>query len=155
MNILQKSGYECPSVLCCLSSESIIEIEGFINENHFDWIKNCPEYSSLKDGEKFRLLPGHKTFLKTLPKLVQEFTSNITEKFEECAKNINLNEASFMLKELVKMFTENHNRHPKNRRYSDEMQNLAMYIYMLCGRAGYETISKNLPMPQIQTISKM
>lgn len=56
------------------------------------------------------------------------------------------------MKELINSMKLNQNLPPNGRRYSETLQSFATYIYMLSGKAAYEVLCRNLPLPQACTI---
>lgn len=96
------------------------------------------------------LLPGHKKFIIALGKKAKEYDSvksaalNCEDKFEF--------DGTFILKELVETARKNKKVHSTRYRYSDSVQWFATYLFLLGGRATYEFVSSNLPLPSVSTI---
>lgn len=61
---------------------------------------------------------------------------------------------SAILRELISSALTNFNRDPKGRKYSEILFDFAIYMYILAGKASYEVMCGNLPLPQVTTICK-
>lgn len=61
---------------------------------------------------------------------------------------------SNLLKEMITSALKNGNKPPQARRYSEVLLDFSMYMFMLSGRALYETLSENLPIPKSSTIRR-
>lgn len=59
---------------------------------------------------------------------------------------------SHLLNMLINNAKYNSNKDPKGYRYDECIRYFATYIYIMCGKACYETLSANLPIPKAQTI---
>lgn len=151
VEILKRSDYDNATSISGLNERNIIELEKFVTEHFIDLIRTDATYSHI--SKTFHFLPGHKTHLLLLPTVIEKFRKNSMSKQLD-KQPIKLNGATFILKEIVESFRKNVSNQPKQRRYSEVLQYFAIYVYMLCGKAGYEIVCKNLPLPQISTISK-
>lgn len=147
VNVLRESGFDTEAAIKELDDNRIEEIENFINEdtNTFNKIQEiCPSYTN---QERFRLLPGHKIIIKAIREKLDSLHS-VNEN-----KHIT-SELPYVLKILVDSFLVNVDRVPKRHRYEEALRYLSIYIYTMCGKSCYETLSANLPLPQPSTISK-
>lgn len=145
--ILNLSGYDNLIAVKGLNKEALNEIERYMSENDTN--------DSLKDSiydnkEHFCFLPGHKTILLSLPSYVERYEKCNTE----CFDYIKMHPFSFIMKELIKTAVKNHGRDQKHRQFSIEIQYWATYLYTMCGKACYEVLCANLPLPQANTIRK-
>lgn len=150
IKILNATGYECALSLAGMNEDEIQLIE--------KWVKNRKLDDLFKDSvyvtsDEFKFLPGHQKLLLTIGKEAANyeiFTSNATQ-FEKESK---FPCASFLLKELIDSMENNSNVALRQRRYSEAIQNFAIYIYLLSGKAAYEVLCSNLPLPEVSTICK-
>lgn len=135
--VLKAAGFDSITTLQLLTEESIKDIENFVNENSIE-----------ESSKQFKFLPGHRALLLNLAKKVQMIDN---EKTELVHQNSDL---SVLLKSLVEVAKSNANKNPKGNRYSDLVKYFSMYIYLLSGKACYETLCANLPIPKAETICK-
>ena len=129
-----------------INSEIIGDIEEFLNEN-----MQQLENTSYKNITKFKLKPGHKSILLGLPDEIK--------KLRESQHEDNLLDKIKNFPEMLKIFLQtaqsNFGRPPNGLRYCEVNRNFSTLVYMLCGRACYDTLSANLPMPTSHTIRKI
>lgn len=143
MEILQKSGYDNTISIQNLIDDRIDRVEKFVQQN----LQPVLDEAYAKMSE-FRFLPGHRATLLGLPEAIKKFESRT----ETSAKTIiNSLPLSFIMKEMIETAISNADKDPKHRRYSETIQYFASYIYMHCGKACYEILSNNLPLPQANT----
>lgn len=138
-------------------------VKGILIKNQFD---NEISLAELNDGiiselealsnDKFLL--GHRGLLLGLPKKIAAFTKRNEEFIEEnVEENVNTDilnspHVSFIMKQLVKCALQNANVEPKQRRYTDAIRNFGIYPYVMCGKASYEVLCNNIPLPKPTTI---
>lgn len=60
----------------------------------------------------------------------------------------------FQLQQMIRTAIKNYDRDNNHNIYSTEIQHWATYLYMMCGKATYEVLCKNLPLPQVNTVRK-
>lgn len=143
INLLKANGYENAFSLKLLNCETVdyLEKNGLSNT----------EYAKIYKT----LLPGHRTCLLALPELVQEFiqcSSTIDKATNDNSKDPRY---SYILQQLIKTAEQNANKDPKHRRFSEQIQYFAILLYIMCGKASYEILSNNIPLPQASTICKL
>lgn len=146
--ILEESGFDTKTSLLNIDANTIIEIEEFVNKNRQILAKTSFDFS-----QTFRFKPGHKKFILNLSvRLSTQFEStNIVRNGQEVDE---YNDFSYILKSLIDVAKLNSGKDPKGFRYIESIRYFATYIYLLCGRACYEALSANLPIPQANTIRK-
>lgn len=147
VRILESSGYNNNIAVKNLDEENLIGIERFVSKN----LKHMLIKSVYSDMEMFQFLPGHKTLLLSLPSYVEKYEQ---DHLRDASNNVDALPISFIMKELVKTAITNSKRDEKHRKFSEAIEQFATYIYMMCGKACYEILSKNLPFPQANTICK-
>lgn len=145
INILTKNGYNYSLSMININDEDINEIERRITRDPTD----VSTLYYLDRSKPFCFLPGHRKLIVQIGKRINEF-----EEFQRTQRGnyCNFENASFIMKELIKSMKQNENVQPKGHRYSEALQSFATYIYMLCGKAAYEVLCNNLPLPQVCTI---
>lgn len=149
MTILEAAGYDRWTSLKEIKAQSIEEIEQFINENRW-LISEIPDESTYSKIQPFQILPGHRVLMGKIPKYIQK----IEENRDNESVTWNLSDFSLILRCLIETAQSNSVRNIKTPRYSETIQGFASYLYLMCGRACYDTLSENLPIPQSNTICK-
>lgn len=144
MNILTEAGFDTKESLELITKDTINEIERYINENRFLTANSIYEHKP-----KFEFLPGHRALLLSFPSKIQSFKEQ--NEIDECNGSTTY---SFILKSLIETAESNANKLPKANRFNDVIKYFSIYIYLHCGRACYDTLSSNLPIPQSDTICK-
>lgn len=142
--ILTASGFDSKFSIKNLTHESIKEIEGFFNTNYSE-LSNGLVGTRYENTRPFRILPGHQALIKSLPQYIE----HIQEINQPPAAT---NDFSYVLKLILESAENNIGREPKGRRYNESLSSYATFIYLMCGRACYEALSANLPIPQANTI---
>lgn len=75
------------------------------------------------------------------------------EQFNEISLRINKEPAfSNLLYEFITSALKNFKKTPNQYRYSEIIKHFSIYVYMMCGRNLYETLSRNLPIPAASTV---
>lgn len=171
--ILWQCGYDSMYSVKQISSEKVIQMEKFIDQNRkhimniidSDDIKKDSAIAEYKRQKSFEFLPAHRDILLNLPNNIknmqinaksQASVNNVAE-FEVCITDNTVefsNEYSVVLSELLKSANQNKNKSKHAYQYNDIVKYFATYIFLLCGRTCYETLNKNLPIPSTKTICK-
>lgn len=158
IEILAASGYDNATALSGLDEKEINEIEKFVHDNLQCLLEKSSQYStSTRTSNTFSFLPGHKKLLFILGEKAEQYyemqkkvSSNI---YSKCiTRNESYENATPLMKELINSMEAISNVAPTGRRYSDACKNFAMYMYMLSGKAAYEALCNNLPLPQAATV---
>lgn len=152
--ILKQCGYNNFANVADLNSETITEIEQYFNDNSKYVLKSleCSHSETYNKQEVFKFLPGHRKLIPNFPKYVQSIKATKVS-FHQSQPN-NMTEFSYLLKLLIETAEHNSNKVPTQYRYHEMIRHFAIYIYIMAGRACYETLSRNLPLPQASTICK-
>lgn len=140
--ILNESGFNSRHALKKITDENIGLIEQYFNDNFDKLIGGLVDYPR---DRPFKLLPGHRAIIQSFPEVMDQLA--VEKKTAHTS-----NDFSFVLKWLIETAEKNAGRVPKGRRFSENIQLFATYLYLMCGRACYETLSANLPIPQANTI---
>lgn len=146
--ILKSTGYDQKITLRTLEAKSIAEIEEFITENP-SILSELPTNSVYLRKKPFKFLPGHRILIENIPKYINEHECNETESSISTSSNF-----STILRSLIENTQINSPRNIKSLRYSEIIQAFSTYIYLMAGRACYDTLSANLPIPKSTTICK-
>lgn len=147
IDILISTGYDSAFSLADINSEQVDEIEQFANQKLKSMLNDSELYSR---SDVFSFLPGHRKLIIALGKQVQNYI--LFRK--ETTKEFDLSHASTIMKELITSLDKNANVAPSRLRYSEIIQWFSIYIYIHSGRAAYEILSSNLPLPHVGTICK-
>lgn len=145
--ILTAAGYASQGALKRITSSSVTRIEQYFNSN-FERLSSGLCGSSYEHMKPFQILPGHRAIIESFPQYMEQVKTVKAMPVQHSTI------FSCILKLLVETAENNHGREPKGRRYDDSLTFFATYIYLICGRACYETLSANLPWPQASTICK-
>lgn len=143
INILLRSGFDSKLSLSSLNTDTINEIEQYAKEN-----RSVLEGTSYQNVETFKFKPGHRAILLQLANQVQNFE----EAEEDVKKQLKMSEFSLVLKTFIETAELNHGRHPNGFRYNEINRYFSTFVYLLCGRACYDTLCANLPIPQANTV---
>lgn len=112
--------------------------------------EQCFDKTIYKPFKQF--LPGHRASLLAMPNLVEEY--ELQTKMQQSEKHIKEDDPqlTFIMEELIKTAKNNANKKLTHRRYPQSLQNFGMFLYMMCGKASYEIICNNIPLPQASTM---
>lgn len=148
--ILEGCAFDTELSLLAINNEVIMNIEEHVNSER-EILKN----TLYENINSFKFKPGHKLFLLQLPnqiKILREIKAK-NPKSESLPSK--MNNFSYIMKTFIETAWENFSKHPKGHRYSEANRNFSIYIYLICGRACYETLSANLPIPSSNAIRKI
>lgn len=144
INVLERSGFDTKIALLNINNEAINEIEQYVCEN-----QSILDSTSLQKDGNFRFKPGHRRFLLELPTQIQKMTE---EEDQHSLHVTHTTDFSYILNMLINTAKFNSNKEPKGHRYEETIRYFATYIYIMCGKSCYDTLSANLPIPKAQTI---
>lgn len=138
-------GFDNEISLKAINDSSIKQVESYVNKNLniLDSL-SCHHKESYQHQKQFAFLPAHSIALTNEANFTHSGTQDV---FENPA-------FSPLLRALIESAIQNYGKDPNGFRYSELLHNFSMYIYMLVGKANYEIISANLPIPKVTTISK-
>lgn len=133
------------------------EIIEILTESGFDNILAMAEIdqADIAGIESFSgksILPGHKKFIVALGRQAKLYESSREKTKTKCEFDQSV--LTFIMKELNKTAMQNANVAPTRYRYSEAIQWFSTYIFLLSGRAAYEFLCSNLPLPKVSTIRK-
>lgn len=145
---MKAAGYDTATSISELNNDDVDTIEKFANQKLQNIWKEKSPYSEM---EVFAFLPGQRKLLTSLGKHAETYMKSSNNAMD----GLNLTQCSTIMKELITTMASNQNCAPRGRRYSEIIQWFSTYIFMQSGRAAYEVLSSNLPIPNVATICKL
>lgn len=145
VRILSECGFDTDASISRITPDTIKEIEEYVNVDLS--ILNNTSYDGVSN---FKLKPGHKSYILNLPNQLDRLKQFNCDAKEECK----VSDFSHMLRTFVETAERNFGKHPNGFRYNDSCRYFCTFIYLMSGRACYETLSANLPIPKANTICK-
>lgn len=128
-----------------LNSESIEAIEQFANED-----RTVLKGTSYENMKEFKFKSGHKITLLHLASKANDLLEAAAvgnQQYKMC-------DFSLILKTFIETAEANSGKNLNAFRYDEINRYFSTFVYLFCGRACYETLSANLPIPQAITIRK-
>lgn len=123
----------------------ITDIEQYTNDN-----RTVLEGTSYENIATFKLKPGHKSILFRLADQMK-----LLDKADDINKKpCDVINFSTILRAFIETAETNMGKDPRGFRYSEINLFFSMFVYLHCGRACFDTLSANLPIPSGQTIRK-
>lgn len=155
--ILNEAGYNTSMALSSIQTLDIDTIEECVNKELRYIIDDldCCNSTTYQKQKEFHFLPGHRKLILKLKDHLHEMhvaKTSISSQRQSTLKHSN--EFSTLLKMLIETAGQNANKIPTQYRYSETIRYFAVYIYMTCGKMCYETLCRNLPLPQPSSIRK-
>lgn len=171
--ILLSCGYDTMLSLQNISLGTVERIEKHVNEHICNIAQefDCCHKDFYMKQTVFKFLPGHCDLLITLSRVLSNSTCNreqdpvyqldhgrnIEPKYESLHFTNTIKNhpsLSVILKELIMTAVRNGLKGNTNSQYTDVIRYFATYIYIIGGRACYEVLYKNLPLPSVSTVCK-
>lgn len=151
--ILIATGFDNEASFGILKESVLNELYKSVDENIIESFE-CQHKEIYKEmyrkQNQFNLLPGHK--VQILQLATGQSKKQNAMKSDDDLFSINAGFFSPIMREIVHSAKSNHNKHPNARRYSDLLTDFSMYNYIMAGKACYEVLSANLPMPKAGTL---
>lgn len=149
-SILIQSGFDNAASLMCINDTHIENVEKFVEENRslVEEMK-CGHANSYSSMNQFKFLPGHRAILL-------DWCQNKLKSDAE-SKKFTVENAAFspILREILESALTNHHK-PKNaHRFSKLLMEFSIHVYIMVGKASYEILCANLPLPKSGTVGKM
>lgn len=142
--ILSACGFDSESSFWSITQGTIDDIEEFVNED-LSILAN----TSYEGVHNFKLKPGHKSFILNIPNRI----NHLKEKKNDVP--CTMSNFSQIVRTFIETAEANFGKHPNGFRYSQTNRDFSTFIYLMCGRACYDALSANLPMPQASTIGEV
>lgn len=148
---MYKSGFESPNYLRNITDAQLNQLENFINEDGtiFNNLNiDCPHIGIYLNQQNFKFLPGHRFH-------ILNWSENCKDN-SVSNENIAIEHPAFspILREMIRTALLNYEKLPTNNRFPELLMNFSIYLYIMAGRACYEIISANLPLPKAGTVRK-
>lgn len=152
IKILDTLGYSNSISISAIQPADIISIENYINEEEKSIVDDfdCCNAETYQNQKTFRLLPGHRQLILNLKNHLHDMQAVSQPNYQLS----HLNEFSILLKTLIETAERNVNKIPTQYRYNEIIRYFSVYIYLQCGKMCYETLCRNLPLPQSSAIRK-
>lgn len=126
-----------------INSEIVNEIEEFCNENQ-ELLSNSMIGTVYEHMKPFKFLPGHRLLILKLPKYCEDFSTE--------TPSDDLPSDSTAMRALKENARVNLSRAESGKRYNMISKTYAIYLYLMAGKACYESICANLPLPKADTV---
>lgn len=159
-------------ILRCCGYNRTLSLENFCNKNLSDIeecirkffsiaIKNfdctshgCP-IAHYKHQNVFKILPGHRTMITSLAEYINRYHQKKLQ--ENChsflRKNIETHSGfSKIMKEMIQAAVESDQGSKNKSQYTDVMKYFGTYVFNMAGRACYNFLCKNLPLPSASSV---
>lgn len=146
--ILIRFGYDSLASLKCINGDLLSELEKEVEKDrNFLQSLPCDHKNIYLENRSFQLLPGHRA-------LVLDWCQNQIKTVS--IETFNGKHPAFppILSEIIGNALSNYKKPPKTHRYSEVLFNFSIYLFIMAGKACYETISVNLGLPKAGTICK-
>lgn len=152
-SVLINSGYDNIPSLMCIDNEQLTNLEKHVEENR--WLTEeltCEHSKSYGKSTKFQFLPGHRVTLLDWCRngLTYNTPANKTHAF-----TVEDSAFSPILREIIANALSNHEKPPNSHRFSQLLMDFSIYMYIMAGRACYEILCANLPLPKSGTVGKV
>lgn len=142
VDILKICGFTNRLLLENINSEAVDQIEQFCNQNR-TLISEIMIGSIYENMQLFKFVPGHRLLILNLPKYCEE------NKKANCGiPNEFLPSDSTIMRAIKENAAVNFDRAEAGKRYNDISKFYAIYLYLMGGKALYESICANLPLPK-------
>lgn len=167
--LLSKCGYNTMLSLKYISERRITEMEDHVRKYKHNIFSDGSDLDEClyeyKKQELFTVLPGHRSILLDLPQTIRKMqaentlygdgNTNIMTNMKTVVDTSNVDTAedySVILKELIKSAQAKQNKSKHGYTYEDTIKHFSTYIFLLCGRTCYDTLSANLPISVTKSI---
>lgn len=148
-SVLNLCGYTTVFSLVEISEIHVKEMELHMNMKRIAIHWQCNHSDYYENLEEFEFLPGHMTIILALPKYASAYQQTLRTTFLEPNASF-----SFILNELIRTAEVNEHKDANHASYPKTVRFFSTYIFLLCGRACYEMLRANLPLPSTKTIRK-
>lgn len=149
---MSKCGFDSPQFLDCIDEKNLDDLEKYVDQDR-TILENpnlkCQHISIYVNQSKFSFLPMHRIILLN-------WSSHFTNSKESDQNLINIEHPAFspILRAMIRTALSNYDKYPHNNRFPELLFDFSIYLYIMSGRACYETISANLPLPKAGTVGE-
>lgn len=143
--ILIASGYDNHHSLICMDEEKLNELE---EKTDFNQKFDCSHLKIYNEQKKFKLLLGHRY-------LILKFCQDLSM-VDKSNSEVRIDHPAFspIMIEMIRSALTNYQKTPNTRRFSNLLMDFSICLYIMAGKACYEMVSGNLPIPKPITICK-
>lgn len=147
--ILIRFGYDNKASLMCVNDERLTKLEEFIQSDRsiVDEL-TCEHAEFYSSPTQFQFLPGHRAVLS-------DWCQNKINEVPDGMFTIENEAFSPTLREIIASALSNHTKPPNAHRFSKVLIDFSIYMYIMAGKACYETLCANLPLPKSGTVGKV
>lgn len=149
VKILKVCGFTSKAVLKHIDTETVNILEKFCNQNR-EFVKSALIGSLYENMQPFQFVPGHRILLLNMPKYVVSNQSIDTR----AVSDDSMVTYSTIMKSLIENAKKNLDRSDTGNRYNSISKAYATYLYLMAGKACYECLCANLPLPKADTVCK-
>lgn len=151
-SILIRSGYDNFYSLRCLNDAQLVEVEKYVEQKR-SILENlsCEHANQYRTSTKFQFLPGHHASITNWCKALSQNQSKANDIEAFIAQN---DAFSPLLRDLISSALSNYGKQKNSRRYSKNLIDFSIYMYIMSGRACYEILCANLPLLQAGSVRK-
>lgn len=151
-HILFENGYDSLHSLRLLDETSLVSVENCVNEDRqriLQTIPQCVHSKTYLEQNSFKFLIGHKIALLKWCKALDE-----NEPQSSLSSTFSLHNSAFspILRDMIIAALGNFDKPPNRRSYSSLLMDFGIYLYIMVGKASYEIIAANTPVPKAKTI---
>lgn len=123
-------------------------MESIINdEKQFKSVK-CTHSETYSAQKKFKFLIGHRFALLKWCKSIEEDKKTTSFHLENLA-------FSPIMREMIDSALKNFDKPDNTNRFSGVLKDFAAYMYIMAGKASYEILAANLPIPRAKTVCEL
>lgn len=152
--ILINSGYDNIPSLMCINGEQLTNLEKHVKENR--WMTEeltCEHVKSYGKSIEFKFLPGHRVTLLDWCQNKCNVPLDVPT-IETSAFTVEHAAFSPIVREIIANALSNHQKPANSHRFSQILMDFSIYIYIMAGKACYEILCANLPLPKSGTVGK-
>lgn len=134
-----------------INRENISDLEKDVEQNRSSMPLErltCSHKIIYFENEKFEFLIGHKAII------IDWCQNYLTEPKNLSVVPYHPSISKILCELIVLSAVSNEHKNASNHRYSEKLMDFSIYLYIMAGRACYETLSSNLPLPKAGTICK-
>lgn len=145
--VLINSGFDNTASLKLIDDTQLGRVEKYVNENRWIQDKITCKHAELYGREtEFQFFPGHRV-------VVLDWCMKLENKSE--AFTIDNPAFSPIIREMILHALSNYQKPSNLHRFSTILIDFAIYIYIAAGKASYDFLCANLPIPKTGTIGEI
>lgn len=147
---MKENGFDNIHSLKLIDEKYLDQLELCINQHqqsiqNIIKVLNCIHSTIYSAQKTFKFLVGHRIVLLN-------WCKNLNKDKTSTLFNTGNPAFSPVMQEMIKSALGNVEKPANSRRFSNLLMDFSTYIYIMAGKASYEIISANLPLPKAKTI---